>query len=76
MTRDVGNRTSRPTVTERALTISAAARSLTKAVLAELTLSPFANRCKFCGRRSYGKACEAHRDLVQLEAALYQGDDR
>lgn len=50
-------------------------RALDKAELRELRRMVFPpkpdrhfGRCVFCGRRCWGRACHAHRDLIQLDA--------
>jgi hypothetical protein len=42
-------------------------RDLVADLVAAAKASPFA-RCVYCGHRAYGRACEAHKDLPQLEA--------
>lgn len=43
-------------------------RELVRDLVDAARMSPF-SRCVYCGHRSYGRACAAHKDLPQLETA-------
>lgn len=53
--------------------MTTAVRLLTKAVISEPQRDAgwLAERCVYCGRRCYGRACSAHRDLPQIENQLF-----
>lgn len=55
--------------------VPAAIRELTRDIVTDLRAPEFSGECVYCGRPTYGRACHAHRDLIQIENQLFVETD-